>query len=215
MRGSASLALAFGYRADLFAQSTIEPFPGAVRAMICALSKQPALRLESIPLVEGRTPPQPVLVGDPTPTADLPLVHNAVASHARTNPSRIALCDWASGSTPCIARRIDYSGLQEEVEQIAAYLRANRVANGARVALVSRYSGRFAAALLAIWSFGGAAIIIDDALPVSLAAEMVSDAAADAPYHISGRGIVDLVSRYPELDGRAGVWKQASKPAAS
>lgn len=178
--GSANLALVFGYRADLFAPSTIEPFPGALRAMIGALSKQPTLRLESIPLVEGRTPPQPVLVGDPTPTADLPLVHNAVASHARTYPSRVALCDWASGSPPCIARRIDYRSLQEEVEQIAAYLRTNRVADGARVALVSRYSGRFVAALLAIWSFGGAAIIIDDALPESLAAEMVSDAAADA-----------------------------------
>jgi len=178
--GSASLALMFGYRADLFAPSTIEPFPGAIRAMIGALSKQPTLGLESIPLVEGRTPPHPVLVGDPTPTADLPLVHNAVASYARTYPGHIALCDWASGSPPCIARRIDYHSLQEEVEQIAAYLRANRVANGARVALVTHYSGRFVAALLAIWSLGGAAIIIDDALPEFLAAEMVSAAAADA-----------------------------------
>lgn len=171
--GDERIRLAFGYRADLFEARTIDGLLQALATLLAAGCKEPERPLGRLPLVGGDSPAEPVLRGRRRDLADLPQVQETIRAWAQRRPGRLALVDG-----PERERTLTYAELVQEVERVAARLRAAGCEPGARVGLGIERSAEFVIALLAVLSLDAAYVPLDPEFPPPLLDEMLAAAGA-------------------------------------
>ncbi|MDA3660137.1 non-ribosomal peptide synthase/polyketide synthase, partial [Mycobacterium xenopi] len=179
------------FRTDVFDAASIQTLIERFERVLTALTGEPAQRLASIDVLDGREHAllrqwgnRAALTAPEPPAVSIPEVF---AAQAQRTPEAVALM--------CGERGWTYRELDERANRLAHLLAGNRASPEACVALLLSRSAEAVAAILAVLKTGAAYLPIDPALPADRIGFMLADAAPVAVITTA-----DLVDRLPPSD---------------
>ncbi|RKH74771.1 non-ribosomal peptide synthase/polyketide synthase [Corallococcus aberystwythensis] len=168
-----------GYRADLFAPSTIARMAEHLRVLLTAALTSPDSRLGDLDLLTGEE--RSVLLKDfvtsGAPVSQAPTVPALIALQAALHPERPAVA--------CDGQVITYGELEARAHQLAWHLRSLGVGTDSCVALCLDRSVETVVALLGVWKAGGAYVPLDPAQPALRLQSLVREIAAPVVVTVS------------------------------
>jgi amino acid adenylation domain-containing protein len=158
------------YNVDLFDRATIARLLESYETLLAAVTANPDLRLNAVPLLRGRQiPPADTSQGNVRPSGHETL-HDVISHQALLTPDATAVAGGGEALT--------YAELEHRSNRIAQRLRALGVAPGTRVGVSVERSAGMVAALLGVLKAGGAYVPLDPAFPRERLAYMLEDAGA-------------------------------------
>ncbi|KVV34097.1 hypothetical protein WK79_31870 [Burkholderia ubonensis] len=175
---SGQLRLDWQYDAELFDRATIDALSARLRRLYADLARRPDTPLARLDGLDDAARAQLLAFGDRRAARlDAPLVHDAIARHARAAPGHPALV--ASDRT------LDYGGLDAAANRLARQLRAMGIGAGTGatgetaesiVAVALERSIDAVVALVAILRAGGVYVPVDPEQPPARVTTIVGEA---------------------------------------
>jgi surfactin family lipopeptide synthetase A len=165
------LTMIWEHNTDLFETQTIAVMFEHYRVLLQSMVENPDQRLSELAIVDADDY-QKYLIGWNDTAAAYPrtdCVHTMIAAQAARTPDRVAVVFES--------QQLTYRALEEQSNQLAAYLRGRGVGRGTLVGLCVERSERLLVGLLGILKTGGAYVPIDPAFPIDRQRFMIEDAA--------------------------------------
>ncbi|MEP7121093.1 MAG: non-ribosomal peptide synthase/polyketide synthase [Byssovorax sp.] len=171
-RADGGLVGALEYATDLFDGATIARFVGYFRLLLEGIVRDPSMPLWQLPLMPPEERARLVVDWNRT-EADFPrdtTVHALFAAQARKTPDAVAVA--------CEGQTLSYRALDEQANQLAAYLRRRGVGPEILVGICTTRSLPLVVAILGVLKAGGAYVPMDPEYPKDRLAFMLEDAGA-------------------------------------
>ncbi|WP_175956069.1 non-ribosomal peptide synthetase [Burkholderia sp. BCC0405] len=193
---SGQLRLDWQYDADLFDRDTIDALGARLRRLYAEIARVPDAPLARLDGLDDAARARLLAFGDRRAARlDAPLVHDAIARHARATPDHPALV--------AADRTLGYAELDAAANRLARQLRALGVGAETVVAVALERSIDAIVALVAILRAGGVYVPVDPEQPLARAATILGEArpalvitrAALAPRFADAARAVVLVDR--------------------
>lgn len=165
------LTMIWEHNTDLFETQTIALMFEHYRVLLQSMVANPDLRVSELAIVDADDYRKYLIGWNDTAVAypRTDCVHGMIAAQAARTPDRVAVVFES--------QQLTYRALDQQSNQLAAYLRGRGVGRGTLVGICVERSQRMLVGLLGILKTGGAYVPIDPAFPIDRQRFMIEDAA--------------------------------------